>query len=302
MSVGKCPNCGGEVKNGKCLYCDTVVNSFAANNEKILEIVKEVRMAEAKAKNKKYTVQLIVTVTIIVMMVIVIGISLFINFSRITRSVSKLMGNSSEKTISHQAVIPTVTSVIPEITDITKIKTQKIDKSKLNSDKGRWSSGIYEIGKDIPEGTYLVVTDGQASEMFPMSLHTTSDGRDDDNFIGETWAGFSRYITLTKPGFVEVSWANIYDIEENDVENNPFERPGMFLVGRDVEPGTYELEPDTKHYDFLEDNPYAATYTIYSDVDAVTPVVKSYGSYTENVFVTLKEGEFIKLEKCVLKE
>ena len=65
MSAGKCPNCGGEVQNGKCLYCDTVVNSFAVHQEKMFEVVKEVKIAEAKANNKKYTVQLIITIAVI---------------------------------------------------------------------------------------------------------------------------------------------------------------------------------------------------------------------------------------------
>ncbi len=310
MATEKCPLCGRKTENGKCEQCggnvknnmsDMAVKHGLASNDKILEIVKEVRMAEAKAKNKKYTVQLIITITVIVMMVIVICISLFINYSRITRAVSKLMGNSSENTISQQVEIPTVTSVIPEITDVTKITTQKIDKSKLRSDKGRWSSGIYEIGKEIPEGTYLVMTDGQASELFPLGLYSDAQARDEDNFIGEAWAGFSRYITITEPGFIKVSWANIFDIEENDIVNDPHKHSGMFLVGRDIEPGTYQLTFDRYYNDYDSEGNFA-NYYIYSDVDAVTPIIEERGKFEEGLEITLEEGDFLRLEECLIKE
>lgn len=266
--------------------------------------MKEVKIAEAKANNKKYTVQLIITIAVIALMVVAIIMSLVAYSSRIARSLSKVFGNKPdnaavEEIIAQNFTTPTMPE-IPSYTVTTKTavakRTEPIDKAEPYKNKGRWSSGVYEIGKDIPEGTYLVITDGRASELFPIGLYPDAQARDEDNFIGETWAEFSRYITLTEPGFVKVSWANIFDIEENDIENNPYEHPGMFLVGRDIEPGTYELEP------VIADNPHAATYTIYSDVDAVVSVVKNRGTYVDDMFVTLKEGEFIKLEKCILAE
>ena len=45
-----------------------------------------------------------------------------------------------------------------------------------------------------------------------------------------------------------------------------------------------------------------AKYHIYSDVDAVAPVIQETGDFEEGMEITLEEGDFLKLEECLIKE
>lgn len=274
MSVGKCPNCGGEVQNGKCLYCDTVVNTFAETNAKMLNVVKEVRIAEVDRKKRRDNILLIILIC-----VIFLGMIFFAGLMIAPFIISNVSFSQSDY--------------------VDTAEEDNSEKIEIFKEKGRWSSGMYKIGEDIPEGTYLMVVDGRSDELFPTSIHALSDVNGDNSIINDTWSENTRYITLTEPGYIDVSWSILYDTKKNDIENNPYEHSGMFLVGKDIEPGTYQLGfgPYT---DDVKQSPHQSRYTIYSDVDAIAPLVKEHGDYNDFAEVKLEEGEYLDLEKCVV--
>ena len=48
---------------------------------------------------------------------------------------------------------------------------------------------------------------------------------------------------LEEGTYFSFSWANCYDVTKKNVPNDPTKHPGMFCVGRDIDPGPYTIVP-----------------------------------------------------------
>ncbi|MGN0612894.1 MAG: hypothetical protein ACI4JB_03260 [Porcipelethomonas sp.] len=295
MINGKCPNCGGEVKDGKCQYCDTVFSDSVYDKEKIFNLFKNVKLREAQVKKRKdYAVIAAIWAAVIIAAVCFLIFIAFPVFSKFMEAGIRSGVNSAYYTrpsFGSNAVYSSETGT-QAVPDFEKIEVYK--------ENGRWPSGTYKIGEDIPEGTYLMITDGSGRELFPAGIYSDSEASDGSNLSSDTWASFSRYVTLKEPGYLDFSGANVYELKKNDPVNDPHEHSGMFLVGRDIEPGTYVLTFD-KHYSDFDSRADYAKYSIYSDVDMVAPVVKEQGDFEEGMEITLQEGDYLKLEECVIR-
>ena len=88
-----------------------------------------------------------------------------------------------------------------------------------------------------------------------------------------------------------------------ELVNDPHKTEGMFIVGRDIEAGTYELEETNNSYGYAE-------WYIYSDLNSISPIKKDSGSfysedeYNSNVtnIITLEDGDIFELRGCRIKE
>ncbi len=277
MATTKCPLCGRKTVNGKCEQCSgNVRNNMSDMTVKLEQAEQSEALIRKRQKEKRL---IIILSAVIIMGMLGFAASMIFPFIYANITNPKVM----------------------EKVGISVESGNNEEEIKAYNEKGRWPSGMYKVGKEIPEGTYIMVVDGRFDELFPTSFYVEPSVNGENNIICDTWAENTRYITLTEPGYVEVSWSILCDTEKNDIENNPYEHSGMFLVGKDIEPGTYRV--GFGHYsESVKPSPQIAKYTIYSDVDAVAPTVKSQGKVMENPTITLEEGDFLKLEKCVVIE
>ena len=179
------------------------------------------------------------------------------------------------------------------------------DKNAVYARKERWEAGIYKVGEDIPKGTYLLMFKGASGVRgsFPISLYSDENASDDKrlNSGDSVWSEYSRYVTLDDEGYFNASWCTIYDPEKNDIINDPHYHSGMFLVGRDIESGTYELAFDNAYEDTDSSHAYGR-YAIYTDADLLNPVIREQGKYEEGLTITVNEGEYLSLHACVIKQ
>ena len=206
--------------------------------------------------------------------------------------------------------IPYVT--MPEIPKISipKIKIT-IPDAKINDDiqkalehdlniagiqNGVWQEGTYKAGEDIPFGTYLLMSDNETA--FTVGFYPNEDRKPEENLIEEPASCFSRYITLNTDGYLEIQGAKLYDIQKSNAVNDPHEHSGMFLVGRDIEPGTYELVREAS----VETETSDASYRIYPDAVVARTVIKEQGEYKDSIMITIREGEFLELKNCIISE
>lgn len=163
--------------------------------------------------------------------------------------------------------------------------------------------GDYTVGKGIDPGTYIFIAED-------LSFLADEDSDPDYNSfyagvfkdanhekgIHSGWYQTSTYMKLEEGQYLHFSWAKAYPAEEFKGENDPFMHPGMFLVGKDLKPGTYSIEA-------LTDQGYE-NYTIYESIE---DVMEDDG-FTNRIYdfdtddkITLEKGQYIQLEWCRLK-
>lgn len=163
--------------------------------------------------------------------------------------------------------------------------------------EGYYPEGTYQIGVDIPEGIYFlrgeVYTDGYGT--------LTSDARydiDSDSGSDGGWFQFCRYVELRGHGSIDLISCDAYDISAADVHGDPFEHPGMFIVGRDLDAGTYRLA-DTSPYG------NGMAYAVYDSLDEVHgDSIFDVGNFDakDGDEITLTDGQIIEMQWCVLAD
>ncbi len=156
--------------------------------------------------------------------------------------------------------------------------------------KGIYPSGTYLVGTDIPAGEYLLVSSvGDEYRHFYAGVYTAPDCENDSEISGGFYS-YSAIVLLEEGTYFEFSWAICYDRTKNNVPNDPFEHPGMFQVGVDIDPGTYVLTP-------WEDY---ASYQIYTELGTVAPILSDSNRVESQAEITLEEGEYLYLADCVI--
>ena len=166
---------------------------------------------------------------------------------------------------------------------------------------GYFKSGDYKVGEDIPAGTYFVkanifkMESGTESVAY-RSISTDADGED---VLISGWFNYSTYVELKEGTYFHMSHCGAFDVSKCPIENDPFEHHGTFMVGTDVEPGTYEI--------VLVDGGDHADYAVYEkaeDIGVPFWISDSRALYGGGAYggekVTLEEGQFLELTDAVL--
>lgn len=167
-------------------------------------------------------------------------------------------------------------------------------------ENGIFPSGTYQIGVDIPEGLYIFIPDTADGH----GVQGVYSDPECENQISSAYVHFdgSRIAEISGNGYLDFSWATAYNLDMHpEIENNPYETDGMFIVGRDIEAGTYHLEE-------WDDMPEYAEWYIYSDINAVGAILKESGTlqydYEGNPVteITLDYGEYLELRHCIVTD
>ncbi len=285
-----CEYCGAAVYGEVCEYCDMPINNKPAPPKIIYKSEKSASTVSMPViKHRKKFIRKILTGVFAVCAVnfIVMAITANYNISRtyITSPPEYAVEYDQHEQNHHNE----------ETNELLPV----YDANESFIENGVFPSGTYQIGVDIPEGTYIFMPD-------------TSDGHgvqgiysdpSCENQISSAYVHFdgTRIAEISGNGYLDFSWATAYNLDMHpEIENNPRKHDGMFIVGRDIEAGTYKLE---------ELGEYAEWY-IYSDINAVGGVLKqsgqlySYDDYNENVTneITLYDGEYLELQYCIITD
>lgn len=250
----ECSNCGATWEEGNiCPYCKSV-------NYKEKNIIVNDNMKKKTGK----TAMIVLAVSLSFLTATVIGVIYF--------SYSKVM-----------KIIPNQNSY-----DYSSESSLSESNKAYQKEKGIYTGGILEVGKDIPEGEYLLMPPVTASNTyFFIEIFTDAEANDDSNIFSERGQNCA-YVELEKGTFIDASYLVIYDIDKNDIELDPFSYSGMYKVGRDLDAGTYKIKSD---------GDYSVNYSIYKSLNSIAPVVKESGylDREEYIEVTLTDGEYIEI-------
>lgn len=194
---------------------------------------------------------------------------------------------STTTTTSARKEKPTATTEEEELPTYSAIE--------IYQESGAFPDGTYAIGTEMPEGIYLF----QALETGHGVQGVYADPECSTQ-ISAAYVHFdgSRIVEIKGNGYVDYSWCMAYDLSKHpELVNDPRKGSGMFVVGRDIEPGTYTLIPDEGEYgDYAE-------WKIYSSINAVAPIIISSGSAMreDDMTITLNEGEYLETTYCRVK-
>lgn len=169
------------------------------------------------------------------------------------------------------------------------------DKMAYQREKGIFTQGFYEVGKDVPPGEYVVLCgNGPAAPDFHVGVYTSAS-QSEESTLFSGWYETSKYVILEEGQYIDLSHASLYDTAKNEIPLDPFSSGGMYKVGADLDAGSYTVVNNSDQY--------TANYAIYSSINAIAPVSRTSGivDVGETAEITLQEGEYIEMKFCCLE-
>lgn len=273
-----CEHCGATVNGTVCEYCGMRLKENPP--------VRVVYKTESTATKNKSILPVLLTVIAVIAISSVTG---FVKDEKQKSAELKPVRNTAVYTESRHGGNEHHTANRPEY-----------DADEILRETGAFPDNkVYQIGVDIPEGLYIFIPEMIANNHGVQGVYSDPSC---NNQISSAYVHFdgSRIAMLKGNGYLKFSWCTAYNLDMHpEIVNDPHESEGMFIVGRDIDAGTYKLEPYGEHSEYAE-------WCIYSSINAVGAVPKesgifeSWGGYEENITdeITLHDGEYLELHSC----
>lgn len=156
-----------------------------------------------------------------------------------------------------------------------------------------WPAGTYLTGTDLLAGTYLIEQD---TGMFPGKVLLTSDDSGSLSSVLDDIGFYNRlYLTIREGEYVQFEGtAQSADTappykKSSETETYP---SGMYLVGKDLEPGVYEISSSRTGT--------AGSYSISADARGNMSSFYQRTTISEPVMQVLEDGQYITLNGAVI--
>lgn len=166
------------------------------------------------------------------------------------------------------------------------------DESEIQSDvsKVQYEEGTYKVGKTIPSGTYCLINNEDKGSA---ELEIDYDSLNKFSSIAlmlstNTYA----YFSIKEGEYLEIEQG--YAIPLDDFHTDSLETysdisSGMYLVGKDIPAGEYEVYCTSEFGN--------AKYTVYSEIPSSKDNIFVAADYIDkNGFITVSDGQYILLE------
>ncbi|HYF75008.1 MAG TPA: hypothetical protein VD757_00360, partial [Candidatus Nitrosocosmicus sp.] len=150
--------------------------------------------------------------------------------------------------------------------------------------------GMYKVGNDVAAGEYLIASNGS---MAYFQVTSDSSGTLESIITNDNFGTF-RYIKVKDGQYIEMKNAEMVPIEKAPVLQPVDGKyiPGMYKVGRDIEPGEYKVIPDGNGMSYVE---------VSSDCKGEFMDIVSNDNFDSEQYVTIKEGQYIKMNGCYIQ-
>jgi len=153
-------------------------------------------------------------------------------------------------------------------------------------------AGMYKAGTDIAAGEYLLINDSPIMSYFQVTKDSSGTLESiiaNDNFYG------SRYVTVGENQYIEFRDSKMYPVASAPVlqpENGRY-KEGMYKVGRDIPAGEYKVIPEGELGSYIE---------VSKDSRGVLDSIISNDNFTTEKYITIKDGQYIKLVSCYIQK
>lgn len=148
----------------------------------------------------------------------------------------------------------------------------------------RYGAGSYVVGADIPAGEYAVFADGpEEGNPYRTCSFTLYKSDSDEKLIGTFRFENHGLVSLYNGQHLVLTSGYAVPAGNAGLTLAPY---GMYLAGRDMEPGRYRISPLTA------DGGY---YALYRDVRYYYDYQDDYRRFLEPVEITVAEGQYLEL-------
>jgi hypothetical protein len=154
----------------------------------------------------------------------------------------------------------------------------------FNPVENGWTSGTFKAGKDIPCGTYVLISDTGSG------YYAVLEGTAGSNIICNDCFGNITYINVSEDTYLEISGCRVVPYSEETIYTvigNGYVT-GMYKVGKDLPAGQYKLTAISGGY-----------YAIYNTPQGKIISNNYFGRGT--VYVTVEQGQYIRLSGIVVE-
>lgn len=167
---------------------------------------------------------------------------------------------------------------------------EKTDLPQKNVDDYMLKAGMYKVGQDIEAGEYLIIAEENTFAYFQVSRD--SSGKLESIITNDNFKG-NRYITVSTGQYLDIRDAVMYPIAQAptlSAEDKKYPE-GMYKVGRDIAAGEYKLIPEEGE---------SAYFEVTSDSKGLIESIVTNDNFTDEKYITISEGQYIKIMSCYL--
>ncbi|MDE6731225.1 MAG: hypothetical protein K2J71_10690 [Oscillospiraceae bacterium] len=159
-----------------------------------------------------------------------------------------------------------------------------------------YAEGAYLIGKDLPAGLYILKSADYSSGNGIFQVEVYAENTLDKSAVIGGFSRNFRYVDLQDGQYLVFSDAELYPVRAKSAPlGDPYQDPGMYLVGRDLPAGTYTVEMESGiPGDF-------GMMTVYDSAGAEAELLFSGLIRSETGTLEVHDGEFLEMRNCHLK-
>lgn len=222
----------------------------------------------------------------------------------IDATMAKTQTVTAKATTAATTAVTTVTTTTAQTTTEketeapTEAPTEKPTEATTKKKTKAYGEGMYKVGKDIPEGEYILYN----TSNYDAYTCVSDDANQNDIIFNENFPS-NLIITVYDDEFLDLSRCMAINLDEL-IEGNEdktdtlinvvadrVDEGVMYKVGLMLEPGEYKLET-TGNYD--------GYYCIYSDSRHDDIVAND--NFDSSTYVEVSDGEYLLLSRCKIVE
>lgn len=194
--------------------------------------------------------------------------------------------NSAIATVSKSGVITGKKAGVTTITAKANGISRVVKVTVKNPPLKYYKEGVYKVGKDIPSGEYVLFA---TDDFGYFSVNKDASGKL-DSIIANDIFNYNSIITLKNGQYLEMKRCKA--VKASSVKVNT-SGEGMFRVGIDIAPGTYQL--------IATRSPYAYVAVSSSSNHNLNDIVMN-DNFSKNKYVEVKKGQYLTLSGCKIKK
>jgi hypothetical protein len=151
--------------------------------------------------------------------------------------------------------------------------------------------GMYKVGTDVAAGEYLIAS---TASMAYFQVTKDSSGTFESIIANDNFDTV-RYIKIKDGQYIELKNAEMAPIDKAPVLQAVDGKyiSGMYKVGRDIAPGEYKVIPDEGNMSYVE---------VSSDSSGNLMDIVSNDNFDSPKYITIKEGQYIKLNGAYIEK
>lgn len=150
-----------------------------------------------------------------------------------------------------------------------------------------YKEGEYKVDTDIPAGQYYLFETGNYSAYFSISKNSSGSI---DSILANDVFSYNSIIDVSKGQYLELQRCYAVPAAYAKVSTSG---EGMFKVGRDIPAGEYKL---------VSTSSIMAYYEVAPNALHDTSNIVSNDNFSGTKYVTVNNGQYLKLQRCKIKK